>query len=186
MIYQEYTRKQSTFNSKQTIEHKTNALGVCRRERENNSLELSSFNSVKDAKHVTVILVPPLELRDQAKRLDFCWRMDTQTMNGQYFYREITFSDKATISINGTVSSQLVSLQDSALNNPKKPRAVQGLSPCLAGGGGLLKGINFVDCVDIFLNELETHGPVLIGKMGAEADENTTEHLWKSTILTTR
>lgn len=49
-----------------------------------------------------------LEHGDPAKRLDFCLWMGAQIMDNQYFYRDIIFSDEATFSTNGTVSSQHV------------------------------------------------------------------------------
>lgn len=49
-----------------------------------------------------------LEPGDEAKRLDFCLWIGSKIASNRYFYRNILFSDEATFSTNGTVSSQHV------------------------------------------------------------------------------
>lgn len=47
-----------------------------------------------------------LEIEDHAVRLDFCLWIGENIMDNRYFYQNLMFSDEATFSTNGTVSSQ--------------------------------------------------------------------------------
>jgi succinyl-CoA synthetase alpha subunit len=52
-----------------------------------------------------------------------------------------------------------------------------GQSTCIGIGGDPIKGLNFIDCLELFESDIETQGIVLVGEIGGSDEETAAEYI---------
>ncbi|KAF7486004.1 Hypothetical predicted protein [Marmota monax] len=196
VICQGFTGKQGTFHSQQALDYGTKLVGGTTPGKGGKThLGLPVFNTVKEAKEQTgatasVIYVPPpfaagaideaveaeiplvvciTEGKDKANWAKLPWSHQSWRM--QDWHHAWPYSQER----KNWYCVQIWHLTYEAVHQTTQVGLGQSL--CVGIGGDPFNGTNFIDCLEIFLNNSTTEGIILIGEIGGDAEENAAEFL---------
>ncbi len=51
-----------------------------------------------------------------------------------------------------------------------------GQSACVGIGAGPVQGMSYVDCLELFMGDEQTHGALLVGEIGGTAEEDVADY----------
>ena len=182
VICQGFTGTHGTFHSEQALKYGTQLVGgVTPKKGGQKHLGLPVFNTVQEAKdktsaNATMIYVPP-KLEKSSSRLigPNCPGIITPSeckigiMPGNIHKK----GSVGIVSRSGTLTYEAVE-QTTSIG--------MGQSTCIGIGGDPINGTNFIDCLELFLNDQETKSIVMIGEIGGSAEEEAAEFLKKEKI----
>ena len=58
-----------------------------------------------------------------------------------------------------------------------------GQSTCIGIGGDPVQGMNFIDCLELFEHDKETHSIVMVGEIGGNAQKKRLQSIFHRTCL---
>merc|ERR1711926_10704 len=162
VICQGFTGKQGTFHSKQAIEYGTNMVGgVSPGKGGKVHLGLPVFNSVK---HALIRQNKSRLIGPNCPGIIAPGQCKIGIMPGHIHQQGCI----GIVSRSGTLTYEAVH---------QTTQVGLGQTLCVGIGGDPFNGTNFIDCLDVFLNDPETKGIILIGEIGGEAEEKAAEYL---------
>ncbi|KRZ56964.1 Cytosolic purine 5'-nucleotidase, partial [Trichinella nativa] len=185
VICQGFTGKQATFHCRQMLDYGTKIVGgVSPTKAGTKHLNLPVFGSVEEAvketeADATILYVPAQASADAIhEAIDAKVPLIVVITEGipqldmvkvkQKLLKQSDCRLVGIVSRSGTLTYEAVQqTTDVGL----------GQTLCIGIGGDPFNGTNFVDCLDLFLQDPETRGIILIGEIGGNAEERAAEYL---------
>merc|ERR1712012_1417403 len=169
VICQGFTGKQGTFHSKQAIEYGTNMVGGVRQGKGGTEhLGLPVFNTVQDdmdkVKHALGQQSKSRLIGPNCPGIIAPGKCKIGIMPGHIHQEGCV----GVVSRSGTLTYEAVHQTTSV---------GLGQTLCIGIGGDPFNGTNFIDCLEIFVNDPNTKGIIMIGEIGGEAEERAADYL---------
>ncbi len=198
VICQGFTGKHGTFHSEQAIKYGTNLVGgVTPKKGGQMHLSKPVFNSVKEAKEKTganasMIYVPAkfaasaiIEAIEASIELIACITEGIPVLDMLKVKKKLSNSNSRLIGPNCpgiiTPGECKIGIMPGNIHKKGSEAVAQttdnglGQSTCIGIGGDPINGTNFIDCLDLFLNDEETKSILIIGEIGGTAEEEAAE-----------
>src|SRR6267143_334831 len=177
LLVQGFTGREGTFHAQQMIEYGTNVVGgVTPGKGGTKHLERPVFNTVADAAKATganasVIFVPPpyaadaiLEAADAELPLIVCITEGIPALDMVRVASVVAFK-----------KTRLIVPNSPGIISPGKCKIGIGQSTCIGIGCDPIIGTTFLDAIQFFNNDLDTHAIIMIGEIGGNAEERAAE-----------
>ena len=199
LICQGFTGKQGTFHSEQAIAYGTQMVGgVTPGKGGQTHLNLPVFNTVKDAVRETganasVIYVPAafaadsiLEAVDAGIEGIVCITEGVPVLDMMRVKAALKTNNAKLIGPNcpGLITSGgckigIVSRSGTLTYEAVHQTTLLGLgqSTCVGIGGDPIKGLDFIDCLEMFQNDPATEAIIMVGEIGGTREEEAAEYI---------
>ena len=196
LICQGFTGSHGTFHSEQALKYGTNLVGgVTPRKGGQIHLGKPVFNSVKDAvnntnANATMIYVPAkfaadaiIEAINASIEIIVCITEGIPVLDMLRVKKYLSNSKSRLIGPNcpGIITPEECKIGIMPGNIHKKGSvgivSRSGQSTCIGIGGDPINGTNFIDCLELFLNDKDTESIVMIGEIGGSSEEEASEFI---------
>ena len=174
VLCQGFTGKQGTFHSEQSIKYGTKIVGgVTPGKGGQTHLNLPVFNTVKEAvnetgANATMIYVPPkfaaesiMEASEAGIEIVVCITEGIPVI-------DMLKGVIGIVSRSGTLTYEAV--HQTSMNG-------LGQTTCVGIGGDPIKGLNFIECLEMFEEDPNTEGIIMVGEIGGSDEELAAEFI---------
>jgi succinyl-CoA synthetase alpha subunit len=202
VIVQGFTGQQGTFHAEQMLEYGTKVVGgVTPGKGGSEHIGLPVYNTVQDAvddtgADATVIYVPPpfaadaiLEAADAGIRVIVAITEGIPVLDMLRVKHTLAqYDDCWLIGPNCpgiiTPGECKIGIMPGHIHKPGKVGIVHqttqaglGQSTCIGIGGDPINGLNFIDCLQLFQDDAQTEGIIMVGEIGGSAEEEAAEFI---------